>query len=87
MNTDKEHRDSEYVHIFCQDALAMVRLDWSFVCKNWIHEDTGATAEDMGDCTMWNLPDEVIEIIENSCDRWSIEEIEELINECEKDTE
>ncbi len=84
LDTDKEHSDSEYVHLFCTDALAMVRLDWSFVCSNWVHEDTGATAEDVKECYSWNLPDEVIDIIENSEKRWSIDEIEELINECEE---
>ena len=76
-----DHTDSEYVHLFCKDAIAMVRLDYSFVCSKWVHEDNDKTALDTVDCYSWDLPDEVIEIIEKNDKKWGIDELEELIHE------
>lgn len=76
-----DHTDSEYVHLFCTEAIAMVRLDYSFVCSKWVHEDNDKTALGTVDCYSWDLPDEVIEIIEKNDKKWSIDELEELIHE------
>ena len=83
LDTDIEHTDSEYVHLFCTEWISMVRLDFQFVCSKWKHQDTGKELKDLGEhCYSWNLSDSVIDTIEDEKNgKWSIEEIEALINE------
>ena len=83
LDTDLEHTDSEYVHLFCTEWISMVRLDFQFCCSKWKHQDTGKELKDYGEhCYSWNLSDSVIDTIEDEKNgKWSIEEIEELIYE------
>ena len=85
LDVNEEHTDHEYVTVFCKDAMAMVRMDFQFVCGRWVHQDNGKTVEDIKDCFSWNLPQEVIDIIENESDGkyWSIEDIEGVIKDYE----
>lgn len=83
LDTNVEHTDSEYVHLFCTEWISMVRLDFQFVCSRWKDRENGKGLKDYGEgCDMWNLSDGVLNIIEDKRNgKWSIEEIEELINE------
>ena len=78
IDTDAKHTDSEYVHLFCKEWVSMVRLDFQFVCSRWKHQDDGSALKDYVDCDMWNLSDEVLDVIDDG-KKWSIKEIEEEI--------
>ena len=83
LDTTVEHTDMEYTHHFCIKTVSMVSFEYMFVCSEWEHQDTGEHLMDYGEhCYSWNLSDKVIETIEDDGNgKWSIEEIEELINE------
>ena len=71
----------EYTHHFCIKTVSMVSFEYMFVCREWEHQVTGEHLEDLGEhCYSWNLSEKVIDTIEDG-GKWSIEEIEELINE------
>ena len=83
LDTAIEHTDSEYVHLFCTEWISMVRLDFQFCCSKWEHKETGKSLDDYGeDCYIWNIPSSVIDAIEDEKNgQWTIQEIEELIDE------
>lgn len=74
-----EHTDSEYAYLFCTESSTMIRLDLMMVCSKWRHQDTGIGIEDIDDDEMWDLSDKVIELLDGSDKRWTIEEIKELV--------
>lgn len=79
LDTDSEHTDSEYIHLFCMEWVSMVRLDFQFCCSKWKHEENGKVLEDYGeDCYLWSISEDIIDSLENG-KKWSIEEIEEEI--------
>ena len=83
LDTTMDHSDVEYALHFCSKTISMVSFEYMFVCKEWEHKDTGEHLEDLGEhCYSWNLSDSVIDTIEDEKNgKWSIEEIEALINE------
>ena len=87
LDLDVEHSDVEYTHHFCSKTISMVRFDFQFVCGQWVSDKDGSmiTDYDMDDCA-FDLADEVIKEISNG-EKWSFEEIKELVNEHGKVTE
>ena len=80
LDLNGEHKDIEYVSIFCRNTIAMVRLDHLILCVEWTGED-GKTLKDYGDSTMYGLNDVVIDKLNESDKKWTIDEIREVINE------
>ena len=81
LDTESEHSDSYYAQLFCTEWVAMVRLDFQFVCEKWKHQDSGETLEGNLDCDTWNIPSSVAEEIDKDGKKWTFEEIEVLVNE------
>ncbi len=82
LDTDIEHTDSEYARFFCSKTVAMVRLDFQFVCSQWEHKDTNESLKDLADkgCEeTWNISDRALEILDQGDRKWSFEEIKELV--------
>lgn len=75
------HSNIDYIHIFCMESLLMMRLDVRFVCAKWRHQNTGKCLEDYNNEDMWNLTDEVIDILDKDYREWSIDEVKELISD------
>lgn len=86
LDTSNEHSETEYAQFFCTKTISMVRLDFQFVCPEWENEDgVTLTDKDMSKCA-FDLPDKVVEIIEDE-NEWSFEEIKRLVDEYEETIE
>lgn len=82
---DEEHKNSDYAYVFCTNQISMVRLDMMTVCGKWTHKDTGKELEDYDDdISQWNLPDQIIDKLDEVGKEWSIEEVRELVSENEE---
>ena len=75
--------NSQYV--FCTHHITMVNLYSQKCCGEWHSIDNGKSLEDYRDETLLKISDEVITILEESDKEWTIEEVQEVINEHEKD--
>ena len=84
VDLNEEHKDIEYVRVFCLENISMVRLDKGLICcANWEHHESRKTLKDMGDAPLWKLSDEVIELLDTE-EKVTIDEVKELIeNESE----
>ena len=81
VDLSEEHTDSEYVHLFCTENISMVRLDMMVCCAKWEHQETRKNLKDYGDKPVWNLTDEVIDKIDETGVKLSIDEIREIIGD------
>ena len=64
--------------IFCSEWIAMVELQFQFVCDKWSQGDEVITDENM-DCPMWDLSEDILKTLEETDKEWTIEEIKELV--------
>ena len=85
LDTGDGHSDTHYARMFCREWVAMVHLEKQFVCEKWKHRRTGETLNGNLDCDMWNIPEEVAEIIDEDGTKWSFEEIRGLVDEKSKE--
>lgn len=81
-----EHSDNEYARFFCTKTISMVRLDFQFVCPEWENKNGETLTDDYMNKCAFNLPNEVIELLENDKE-WTIEEIRSIVNEHEEVSE
>ena len=68
----------------CMKTLSPVRLNLIHVCAEW-EDDDGHTMKDFLDRRELKLSNETIEKLNEITERLTFEEIEEIINECERD--
>lgn len=79
IDTTQEHPDSTYVYLFCKNAIAMVRLDFITVCNEWTNNQDKTLKDYPEDTPLYNLPEDVMEILEKEDDHITIEYVESLI--------
>lgn len=87
-NLDLSADNSEfaYSHHFCSEWVSMVDFNFQFVCEKWT-DTNGNNLQGREDECVFNLSDEVIKKLSSMDKKWSFEEIEELIYECEETIE
>lgn len=76
-------KDSMYKRVFCTRHISMVEFAFQFLCTEWIHEDTGKSLEDYGDCPVWKID---LEILDDD-GVYSFEEATEVIKSYEESKE
>lgn len=80
VDLSKEHTDSEYAHVFCRESISMVRLDLMSLCAKWVDEDTGKSLEEFIDAPLFELSDDVINKLDETGKKWTIDELRALLN-------
>ena len=80
VDLSKEHTDSEYAYLFCMESISMVRLDLMSLCAKWVDEDTGKSLEEYGDAPLFKLSDDVINKLNETNKKWTIDELRALTN-------
>ena len=81
VDLSRDHPDSTYAYVFCMESISMVRLDMMSLCGNYKNEDTGKSLEEYGDAPLFDLSDEVINQLNETGKKWSIEEVKELLGD------
>ena len=83
-----EHSDMDYASLFCRKTISMVRLDFQFCCDKWEDNETGEVITDFdGNCDVWKIPNDLLEILDDESKEWSIEEIEGVLKDYEGSVE
>lgn len=84
MNCKYGDSESDSGLFVCMKTLSPVRLNLIHVCAEW-EDEKNHTMIDFLDQRELNISDEVIEKLNEIDERLTFEEIEAIINECERD--